>query len=312
MDKTKIPGTEKKTKSLNLNSEVQSQLLNLDLNSKLHELLKNQFGQSFKAFLKTSTPLILTGHQGLPILEAAKALAKQRFCFDLCLNCNICKSIDEERFYQVQVIRPEGRVIKVDQIRDVIERLSYKNEQLRVVIFDQVHLMNAQASNALLKTLEEPPENCWMILTSPSIKNVLSTIRSRCLVFKLKALDYSSLNHFSQDSDLKILQGRWDWIQNSEDVLHQLEQTKNWFYNFKADQDMDLPEGLKGKEGLGDFLTYLRLILKSEVLTNGTPMLWVNLVDRLQDLESALQMNVDVKLIEDHLISAMKEYHATH
>ncbi len=277
----------------------------------LQQLFKSQLGSSFKKFSLSSTPVIVTGYQGLPLLEAAQYLAKQKLCPQGCLTCAICESIDKGSSYQVKIIKPDGRAVKVDQIRDVIDTLAFKRDQPIVVIVDQAHLMNAQASNALLKTLEEPPENCWIILTSPSIRNLLSTIRSRCLVYKLKPLDFAQLNSFKNHQGLQTLQSRWDWIQNSEEILNNISETKVWFHSLKENSNEDFLDWMKGREGLAELITYLRLILKSEVQDFSSSS-WVKLVDKIQELEVALQANVDAKLVEDHLLLALKEFYAFH
>ncbi len=314
---------EKSSSGSNKTPKVQVGIkLNLDaaLKATLNEELKNQLQGSLKRFANTSTPMIITGYQGLPLLETAKFLAKQKYCAEVCLTCTACKTIDDESFFQIKVVRPDGRQIKVDQIREVIESFSYKHDQMRVVIIDQAHLMNQQASNALLKTLEESPANCWIILTSPSIKNLLSTIRSRCLVYKLKPLDLSDLDLVKEQPSLKELQGRWDWIQNSEEVLNNLNQTRAWLSELKKDdktkdqnqEDLDSLDWMKGRDGLQELMTYLRLILKSEIAAFKDSNHWVVLMNHIQNLESALQSNVDVKLVEEHLLSAIKDAHAFH
>lgn len=296
-----------------MDSSVSDSKLNFsEIGSSLVFELKAQLQKTLQRFATTSTPMIITGYQGLPLLETAKFLAKQKYCPNVCLTCSTCKAIDDESFFQLKVVRPEGRQIKVDQIREVIESLSYKHDQMRVVIIDQAQLMNAQASNALLKTLEESPENCWMILTSPSIKNLLSTIRSRCLVYKLKPLDLSQVDFVKDQPSLKELQGRWDWIQNSEVILNNLNQTKSWLLEFKNNSELDFLDWMKGRDGQQELMTYLRLILKSEISKFSSSNKWVGLMDQLQNLESALQSNVDVKLIEEHLLSAIRDANAFH
>jgi DNA polymerase-3 subunit delta' len=297
----------------------------------LHESLKNE-SSGIARFIQTMTPTLITGYQGLPILEVAKFMAKAKLCNGPCLGCLTCQSVDKESSIHLKVVRPEGRLIKVDQVREVIDFLSFKRDHVTIVIFDQAHLMNLQAANALLKTLEEPPENCWLLLTSPSLKNMLSTIRSRCLVYKSRPLNEAlvtqalglSLNESSGEnlsspleSDYRsnktnLLQGRWDWILKSEEVLGSLQDVENWLQKFSSQADhLELMDWMKGKEGLQEFLVYLRLLLKAKALEQ-KPYQWVRLMDQVQKCESALNSNVDTKLVEDLLFKALKDSYVLH
>lgn len=297
----------------------------MNLTESLNKYLKQN---DFERFLKSSklkAPVLVTGHSGLPLLEAAKFLAKTKLCAqDVCLECSVCRSIESETSYQVRILRPEGQFIKVDQIREVLQSYSYKSESLRILIIDQAHKMNLQSANALLKTLEEPPENCWILLTAPSLKNVLSTIRSRCIVFKQKSLskDFFKTINLKSDFEKEILNERWDWGLDSEGVLARAHVLKEWVSKLKSknlNEELEsLPEVFKGKESFAEALQILRLILKSEVLkqTEESSVLdrisWIKLFDQIQLLENSLFSNVDLKLIEDHLISSIKESRAFH
>lgn len=318
----------------------------MDLYQQLQLQLKTQGDQGLNHFATTLSPLIITGYQGLPILEVAKFLAKSKLCFSPptpCLKCLKCEAVDQETSIHLKIIKPEGKAIKVDQIREVIDFLSFKRDQVTVVIFDQAHLMNLQAANALLKTLEEPPENCWILLTSPSIKNMLSTIRSRCLVYKSRPLKLQNFTNLSEEvqNQQEILQGRWDWLLKSEEILNSIQEVKAWLARFKAahlnnsDAEFDYLDWMKGREGLQELIMYLRLLAKAELkqkfseaayvksektdlgslspLNSGFKSTgWTGLIDNLQKLEIALNSNVDAKLVEDHLLDAIKESHVFH
>lgn len=306
--------------SISVAPEIYTELI-LDL----HRALKAENDGAFKNLASIMNPLIVTGYQGLPLLEVAKFLAKSKLCQGPCLGCLVCYAVDKETSIHLKIVRPEGKAIKVDQVRDVIDFLSYKKDHMTVVIFDQAHLMNLQAANALLKTLEEPPENCWIVLTSPSIKNMLSTIRSRCLVYKSKPLNFGSFK--SLDAKLKsqlkskvsLLQGRWDWMLNSEEVLNGLSEVKLWLKDFQNKEEMDLLDWMKSREGLQELITYLRLLSKQTIESqmpsadgNFNSLGWIKYLDRLQNLELALNSNVDIKLVEDHLFQALKEGYVFH
>lgn len=306
-----ISAKEKKKKPSKDDSMVLDFEVHPEMVLALHRSLKTS-DSGLSQIVKTMTPTLVTGYQGLPILEIAKFMAKTKLCASACLECVTCQSVDKETSIHLKVVRPEGRAIKVDQIREVIDFLSFKRDHTTVVIFDQAHLMNLQAANALLKTLEEPPENCWLLLTSPSLKNMLSTIRSRCLVYKSRPLDLESISSPIPSNKTHLLQGRWDWILKSEDVLGSLEDVEKWLSQFADHRDnLELLDWMKGKEGLLELLVFLRLLLKTKVLEQN-PMAWVLLMDQLQNCESALHANVDAKLVEDLLFKALKDNYVLH
>jgi len=77
--------------------------------------------------------------------------------------------------------------IKIERVREMIRKISLRSPGRRVVLILGAELLSEEAANALLKTLEEPPKNTIFILTSSDIKEVLSTIVSRCQGFYLES-----------------------------------------------------------------------------------------------------------------------------
>ena len=101
---------------------------------------------------------------------------------EACDNCPSCIEIDKGIHPDVLFIKPEGDQIKIDQIRTAGERLSLRalKGRRKVMIIDDAHTMNISSANALLKTLEEPPEGTVIILITPSPHLLPATVLSRC------------------------------------------------------------------------------------------------------------------------------------
>ena len=99
------------------------------------------------------------------------------------------------------VISPEKGAIKIEQVRQLCQALSYPpyESDTRVVLLEDVHTMRAEAANSLLKTLEEPPADNLLILTADSSRELLPTIASRCQVVPFHAL--------SETDTVRILEG---------------------------------------------------------------------------------------------------------
>ncbi len=102
--------------------------------------------------------------------------------FDACEVCDSCIKISAGTHPDVITIAPEERIIKIEEIRAIEEALSFRPYEGRkkIVIVDDADSMNPSASNAFLKTLEEPPEDSLIILITSRPDRLPATIRSRC------------------------------------------------------------------------------------------------------------------------------------
>ncbi len=111
-----------------------------------------------------------------------------------CGSCSSCRKVLQNQHPDLHIIEPEGaklKAIKIQQVRD-LQKLCHNapfEARDRVVIFDDVHRMNEEAANALLKTLEEPTPRTRMILISDQPHLLLDTILSRCQRMRFGALE---------------------------------------------------------------------------------------------------------------------------
>lgn len=141
---------------------------------------------------------LFTGTRGTGKTTCAKILSKAVNCLspndgDPCGQCEICKGIENgEIFDVIEMDAASNR--RLDDIRDVIEKVSYTPERgsYRVFIIDEVHMLTTEAFNALLKTLEEPPAHVIFILATTEVHKLPATIMSRCQRFdfhRIKPVD---------------------------------------------------------------------------------------------------------------------------
>lgn len=132
---------------------------------------------------------LFTGSRGTGKTTCAKILAKAVNCLNPqngnpCGECEICKGIDDGSILDiVEMDAASNR--KIDDIRQIIDEVQFKPAKCkyRVYIVDEVHMLTTEAFNALLKTLEEPPEHVIFILATTEVHKLPQTICSRCQRF---------------------------------------------------------------------------------------------------------------------------------
>lgn len=138
---------------------------------------------------KVSHAYLFTGSRGTGKTTCAKIFAKAVNCphahnGDPCNECEICKGIDDGSILDVIEIDAASNN-GVDNIRDLREEANFTpvHTKYRVYIIDEVHMLSIGAFNALLKTLEEPPEHVKFVLATTEVHKLPSTILSRCQRF---------------------------------------------------------------------------------------------------------------------------------
>ncbi len=113
----------------------------------------------------------------------APAAAESAFPMEPCGACRSCGKFESGNHPDLIRVDPSGQFTRISQIRELRQLLSMKpfEARLRVVIVGEARTMNAEAANALLKVLEEPPDRTLFILVAPQKSDLLPTIVSRCL-----------------------------------------------------------------------------------------------------------------------------------
>ncbi len=151
---------------------------------------------------------VLTGVRGVGKTTTARIIARALNCIgpdghggptpDPCGVCDNCTAIAEDRHVDVIEMDAASRT-GVNDIRDLIDGVRYRPSTARkkVYIVDEVHMLSNKAFNALLKTLEEPPEHVVFIFATTEIRKVPVTVLSRCQRFDLRRVDQALLaEHF--------------------------------------------------------------------------------------------------------------------
>ena len=233
-----------------------------------NSFLSNRVGHAF----------LLHGDRGVGKTSTARLIAKAINCTEKkdgdvepCNTCSNCNSIQLGR--HVDVIEMDGASkTGVNDIREIIETVVYRaaSAKFKVYIIDEVHMLSNSAFNALLKTLEEPPEHVKFIFATTEIKKIPLTILSRVNRFDLKRLENVVLiNHLTEILQREGLSAEKEALKtiareaegSVRDALSILDQV---LVNCGSKIEIQMVNELLGKISKSDTLNLLELVIKGE------------------------------------------------
>jgi DNA polymerase-3 subunit delta' len=190
---------------------------------------------------------------------------------DACDKCESCVKIACGTHPDVILVAPEERLIRIEEIRMIDEALSYRpfEGRKKVVIVDEAETMNVPASNAFLKTLEEPPEASVIILVSSRPDFLLPTIRSRCSRINFSPLSPEACRRVLRgkipeeniDSIARLSMGR-PGRALSADLLEE----KQWFFGLLGSMMNAEKDGWTSREDMELWFDYSLALLRDMVV----------------------------------------------
>ncbi|WP_445115606.1 DNA polymerase III subunit gamma/tau [Acinetobacter sp. WZC-1] len=250
---------------------------------------------------------LFTGTRGVGKTTIARILAKCLNCetgitSTPCEVCPTCKAVNEGRFIDLIEIDAASRT-RVEDTRELLDNVPYAPTQgrFKVYLIDEVHMLSTHSFNALLKTLEEPPEHVKFLFATTDPQKLPITVISRCLQFSLRPLAVDEItHHLSRILDQEHISAEQDAIwQIAESAQGSLRDALSL-----TDQAIAYGQGAVRGQDVKDMLGLIdRSIIYDLMLA-----IHQNSAARVSQLLLQLrQQALDVALVLDQLISTLHE-----
>lgn len=239
---------------------------------RIHAALKNALLQN-----RLPSQFLFVGPEGIGKKRFAWGMAEVLLCQspktpgEACGVCSSCVKVRSGFHENVLLIEPEKNLIKIEKAREIQEFLSLAQEGgARVVIVDDAHALNPQASNALLKVFEEPPANTFFFFITHRWTQVLPTIRSRATRVAFAPLSDKDLSFWAEGDVnlLRLARGSVKALleQKEEDRREMRLEADRMFQSFFSDKSFfllgDWREKIKDRDKLLLFTRYWLLSLR--------------------------------------------------
>lgn len=235
-----------------------------------------------------SHSFIFVGKPGIGKKQFAHQYAEMIMCLQdgKCdgnsVKCDSCIKFEGNANPDYAEITPDGKTLKIEQIRNLQARIVEKpiTSRRKVYVIDDADLMSEESQNCLLKTLEEPPEYAVIILIVSNESRILPTIKSRCVIIKFQPLTSKEIKQVKpelSDDLIQLLEGSLLNAENIEQKKEQYAQLSNLVNVLENKQLVEVFNSAdllyKGKDYIITLLEYLNLIFFSRNEINAIPII---------------------------------------
>ena len=255
---------------------------------------------------KIAHAYLFAGPRGTGKTTMAKLLAKALNCDEgigcQCNHCKNCQSINEGTHPDVLELDAASNN-GVEDIRDIIEKVKYSTilGRYKIYIIDEVHMLSAGAFNALLKTLEEPPEHVIFILATTEPHKILPTILSRC-----QRYDFSKVSNVDIKERLKTVLRKENVEYNEEAVNLIISLADGGMRDALSILDQVLAYS-KDRLSVKDILDIFALESTEEKIKLISSIVYGDMSDVLERLEKYLNRGTDIRRLTDDLLVILKD-----
>ena len=265
---------------------------------------------------KYSQSYLFLGISGIGKRMIAIEFAKMLLCNSekkYCNNCKSCIEFDSNNNPDFTIIEPDGNSVKISQIREMQSKIYEPPiiSEKKVYIINDAEKMTVEAQNALLKTLEEPPEFITIVLIGSDESNFLSTIKSRCLIYKFNPIKIEQIEKilsekFEIENDLEeIIQASEGSIAKAIELIENKEiyQSINELFSNNTNSLIDFLKQAsflyKLQENQNEVLDYINVLLFNKVKLNNKYLDCINIVE---DTKKRLKVNSNYNMSIDNML----------
>ncbi len=271
---------------------------------------------------KISHSYLFSGIEGIGKKLFAQEFAKQVLCLNdkkqLNCVCESCIKYNTKNHPDFNIIEPNNATIKIEEIRGLQKKIQERPiiSKKKVYIIDNFENMTKEAQNCLLKTLEEPPEYVMMILITRNESNILTTIKSRCMILKFnklaneEMLEYLNINseqdvneellEISEGSIQKLilLKEKKDKYQSIKNIIEELDKKHILEIYDLADTIYEM------KEEIIELLEYMNVIILKKVRNN---INYANCIEIIEETKKRIKQNANYDMCIDNMLLNMWE-----
>lgn len=288
---------------------------------------------------------LFAGPPNIGKFTIAKTMANILQCpNNYCRNCSICREIEKSYHSDTLELIDNGESIKIEMIRELNEKIAMSAQnRYKVVLIQNIERMTVESANAMLKSLEEPPEKVLFILTTSSLQKVLPTVLSRVRTIhfyrleeqELKTLlkenypllDEEMINHvlafsmgrpgkaFQMLQHPEIYESYRVMYSDIEIFLQKPDRIEQFLYIENLVKDDKSQTGaieITKKQRIKDFLDLFLIALRQQLLQNVTGNATYvpldkacNLIEQVQKTQNLLQNNVNARLLLENIMLSL-------
>lgn len=288
-------------------------------NEKIKESLKKNIIED-----KISHSYLFLGVEGIGKQLIAKEFAKSILCTQkenntYCNKCSSCIQFNSSNHADFKIIEPEGSSIKIEQIRQMQEKVQEKPiiSKNKIYIINNADLLTIEAQNCLLKTLEEPPIHTIIMLIGSNENAFLSTIKSRCMIIHFQKINDEEIKEFLKNeyeitnissNMIKTFQGSIKRAIEQKDNKEQYEKIEKIIKSLKTKDTVQILKNSRilyqYKESIFQMLDDMNVILINLAKEESN---YANCIFLVEETKKRLKQNANLDMCIDNLLLQMIE-----